>query len=96
MTKVKPCPICEIGKPRMTHFAIPFKFYPDIWMETEDCLYEPKCTYKRIECSNCGATTMLSITVEQAIEDWNEENEKGIRTGIFQYFMDEDLEVDNG
>ena len=94
MTKLKPCPICGIGKPRMVHYALPMKWNFDACEETEDCLFEPMLTYKRIECSNCGATTGLSLTCDMAFADWNEEKEDGNRIGIVQYITDEDMEVE--
>ena len=95
MTKLKPCPICGIGKPRMVHYALPMKWNFDAWEETEDCLFEPMMTYKRIECSNCGATTaFLSVKIDDAIDDWNYEDEEGKRPAIIQYIIDENLEVE--
>ena len=95
MTKLKPCPICEIGKPRMVHYALPLKYNPDAWEETEDCLFEPMITYKRIECSNCGASTLaLEINVDAAKAAWNHEDENGHRSWIGQYIIDEDMEVE--
>lgn len=94
MTKLKPCPICGIGKPRMVRYALPMKWNFDAWEETEDCLFEPMFTYKRIECSNCGATTGLALTCDFAIDDWNQETEDGERVGIIQYIIDEDMEVE--
>lgn len=94
MTKLKPCPICGIGKPRMVHYALPMKWNFDAWEETEDCLFEPMMTYKRIECSNCGATAGLMLTCDLAIDNWNQETEDGNRIGILQYIIDEDMEVE--
>ena len=94
MNKLKPCPICGIGKPRMVHYALPMKWNFDVWEETEDCLFEPMLTYKRIECSNCGATTCLVLACDSAIDDWNQETEDGERVGIIQYIIDEDMEVE--
>jgi hypothetical protein len=95
MTKLKLCPICGIGKPRIVHYAPPLVFLPDQWEETEDCLYEPKLTFKRIECSNCGASTgALEISSDAAIRDWNQETSDGIRCRIVQYYIDEDMEVE--
>lgn len=91
--KVKPCPICKIGKLRVVHYAFPLKFYPDLWEETEDCLLEPVRTFKRVECSNCGATTYMNSDVEVAVKYWNEE-ENGVRHGVLQYIIDEELEVE--
>lgn len=89
MTKLKPCPICGIGKPRMVHYAPSLKFFPYQWEETEDCLCEPKFTFKRIECSNCGASTgALEIDSNAAIRKWNQEIE------IVQYVFSEDMEVE--
>lgn len=93
MTKVKPCPICGIGKLRMSHYAFPLKFNPNLWEETGDCLLEPINTFKRVECSNCGATTYMNTVVDQAIKYWNEKDENGNRSGVLQYIIDEDLEV---
>ena len=93
MTTLKPCPICGIGKPRMVHYALPMKWNFDAWEETEDCLFEPIATYKRVECSNCGASTVLVLTCETAIRDWNHEKEDGNREYVFQYITDEDMEV---
>ena len=93
--KVKPCPICGIGKPRMVHYAIPMKFNLDAWEETEDCLFEPIVTYKHIECSNCGAYAAgLPIQIEDAVGDWNLEDDNGRRIYIVQYVYDEELEVE--
>ena len=94
MAKLKPCPICGIGKPRMVHYALPLKYNPDTWEETEDCLFEPMITYKRIECGDCGATTGLMLTCDLAIDNWNQETEDGNRVGIIQYITDEDMEVE--
>ena len=94
MIKLKPCPICGIGKPRMVHYALPLMYNPDVWEETEDCLFEPMLTYKRIECGNCGATTGLVLTCDLAIDNWNQETEDGNRVGIIQYITDEELEVE--
>ena len=95
MTKLKPCPICGIGKPRMVHYALPLKYNPDAWQETEDCLLEPKMTYKRIECSNCGASTVIvSGNVNTAIKDWNYVMQDGKRPYILQFIIDEELEVE--
>ena len=95
MAKLKPCPICGIGKPRMIHYAIPLKYDPDVWEETEDCLFEPIVTYKHIECSNCGAYAVgLGISIEKAIDDWNMESKDGVRTCIVQHVFDEELEVE--
>ena len=94
MTKLKPCPICGIGTPRMVHYAPPMKWNFDAWEETEDCLFEPQFTFKRIECSNCGASTgALEISIDAAIGDWNHETENGSRCYVVQYIIDEDLEV---
>lgn len=95
MIKAKPCPICGIGKPRMVHYAIPMKYNPDAWEETEDCLFEPMITYKRIECANCGATSdYLEILIDAAVSDWNHEDENGNRDRVVQYIIDEDCEVE--
>ena len=94
MTKLKPCPICGIGKPRMVHYALPLKWNFDAWEETEDCLFEPMLTYKRIECGNCGATTVLMLTCDLAIDIWNQEVEDGNRLGIIQHIIDEEMEVE--
>lgn len=94
MSRIKPCPICGIGKPHMVHYAIPLKVNPDCWEETEDCLFEPMVTYKYIECSNCGArATGLEIRVDDAVNVWNEEDDNGNRTFVVQYIADEELEV---
>ena len=96
MIKVKPCPICGVGKLRMTHYALPMKYHPDVWKETDDCLFEPVATVKRIECSNCGATTWnLHMPIQDAIKEWNEEDENGNRSEVLQYIIDEDLKVEN-
>lgn len=95
MIKVKPCPICGIGKPRLVHYALPMKWNFDAWEETEDCLFEPMVTYKHIECSNCGAFAVgLNISIDGAIRDWNMEGDDGKRTCIVQYIIDEELEVE--
>ena len=95
MIKLKPCPICGIGKPRMVHYALPMKYYPDDWEETEDCLFEPIITYKHIECSNCGASTLdYTISIDYAIEDWNSEDKDGNRDCVMQYIIDENMEVE--
>ena len=95
MTKLKPCPICGIGKPRMVFYAPPLKFQPQQWEETEDCLIEPKMTFKRIECSNCGASNgALEIDLDAAIRDWNQETEDGDRCRIVQHVYNEELEVE--
>ena len=95
MTKLKPCPICGIGKPRMVHYALPLKYNPDAWEETEDCLFEPMTTYKRIECSNCGASALtLEINVDTAEAEWKHEDENGNRIWIGQYIIDEEMEVE--
>lgn len=92
--KVKPCPVCGIGTPRMVHYALPMKFFPAAWEETEDCLYEPMITYKRIECSNCGASTVgLTTNIDIAAEDWNYTDKEGNRSGVVQYIIEEVLEV---
>lgn len=98
--KVKPCPICGIGKPRMVHFAPPLKIFPDNWEETEDCLFEPIVTSKYIECDNCGARTMYPyVSIDNAIDEWNYTrnytNGKVERIGVMQYITDEYLEVDD-
>lgn len=95
MTKLKPCPICGIGKLRMVHYALPLKYNPDVWEETEDCLFEPVVTFKHIECSNCGASALnYTISVDYAIEDWNHEDKNGNRDCVMQYIIDEDMEVE--
>lgn len=95
MTKLKPCPICGIGKLRMAHYALPMKWNFDAWKETENCLFEPMMTYKRIECSNCRATSaFLSRFIDGAVSDWNYEDENGDRARIVQYIIDEDMEVE--
>ena len=93
--KVKPCPICKIGKLRLVHYAKPMRFDPDDWEETEDCLYEPIMTYKKVECGNCGAITAgWRIKVEEAIKDWNLEDHEGNRGMVVQYYLSEDLKVE--
>lgn len=95
--KVKPCPICGIGKPRMVHYAKPMKTDPDGWEETDDGVFEPIVTYKHIECSNCGAYAVgLNIDIDRAVRDWNSELDNGHRNLIVQHVCDEELEVDNG
>ena len=97
MNKVKPCPICGIGNPRMVHYALPMKYFSDCWEETDDCYFEPVATYKRIECSNCGATSIaLTLYCDGAIDMWNHETEDGIRDNIIQYVYDEEMKADNG
>lgn len=95
MTKLKSCPICGIEKPRMVHYALPMKWNPDSWEETEDCLFEPMITYKHIECSNCGAASPYpQILIDAAVNDWNHEDENGNRSYVLQYIIDEDMEVE--
>lgn len=95
MIKVKPCPVCKIGKPRMIFYALPLATNPQVWEETEDCLCEPMVTYKKVECSNCGAISIgYQIDLNEAVKDWNYENEEGDRTQILQYIIEESLEVE--
>ena len=95
MTKLKPCPICGIGKPRMVHYALPMKWNFDAWEETEDCLFEPIVTYKYVECGNCGArATGLDISIDSAVNVWNAEDNDGNRMFVVQHIFDEDLEVE--
>ena len=95
MTKVKPCPVCGIGTPRLIHYAIPMKYNPDVWEETEDCLFEPVITYKKCECSNCGAVVAgFQINCDAAIDDWNWEDGNGNRGMIVQFVYEENLEVE--
>ena len=93
--KVKPCPICKIGIPRFVYYALPQSVLPSVWEETEDGL-NPMITYKRVECSNCGASTIpMRIKCDQAAEDWNYINEDGSRSQVVQYIKEEVLEVDD-
>ena len=95
MSKVKPCPICKIGKPRMIHYASPFIYSPDSWEEVDEGVFDPMVTYKRIECSNCGATSMpWEINCDTAVDDWNYESGNGKRIHIIQYITEEPLEVE--
>lgn len=96
MTKVKSCPICKIGTPRLIHYSIPMKYNPDVWEETEDCLFKPILTSKKVECSNCGASTVtFEMSIEAAINEWNHEDANGKRSWIFQFVAEENLEVEN-
>lgn len=54
------------------HYAAPRIQYPDAWEETETGL-EPLLTYKRIECEDCGASTMWWIHCGELITAWNKE-----------------------
>lgn len=93
--KVKPCPICGIGIPRLVHYAIPMAIHPDGWEETEDCMFEPIITYKKVECANCGAAVVgFQIQCDEAYKDWNYEDKNGDRSLVVQYVYDEELEVE--
>lgn len=92
--KVKPCPVCKIGKPRMVHYAPPLKYSPELWEETENG-FKSMATYKHIECGNCGAYAVgLNLSIDGAVSDWNFEDNNGRRTCIVQYIQDEELEVE--
>ena len=96
MIKVKPCPICKIGIPRLVHYAIPMKYDADGWQEVANYVFEPMVTYKKVECSNCGATVVgFQISCDDAIKDWNYEDVDGKRRIIVQYTGEEKLEVGN-
>lgn len=69
--KAKRCPICG-GKPRYVHYAVPRSVCPDAWEFTETGL-EPMMTYKRIECEDCGASTMTWLQCDELLELWNQE-----------------------
>ena len=93
--KAKLCPICKIGKPRLIHYAVPMKYNFDCWEETDEGIFEPIITYKRVECSNCGAACIgVQIKIDDAIRDWNYMARNNNRSMVLQFIQDESLEVD--
>ena len=79
----KRCPQCG-GKPKYVYYAVPQDVDPDGWEFGEYGL-EPTILFKRLECKDCGATTVhLSITCDQAIQIWNDGH-------VLQYIGNEDV-----
>ena len=81
--RAKRCPQCG-GKPKYVYYAVPQDVDPSGWEFTEYGL-EPLILFKRIECKDCGASTVhLSITCDQAVSVWNDGH-------ILQYIGNEDV-----
>ena len=69
--EIKRCPTCG-GAPQFVYYALPCGQFPDAWEETEDGP-EPIVLLKRIECSNCKASTPgLVLSCDEAVQMWDD------------------------
>ena len=70
--KVKRCKLCG-GKPKFVYYNIPKQDNPEGWYGSEDGV-EPYILFKRLECSECGATVLhLALMIDDAVACWNEQ-----------------------
>ena len=70
--KAKRCKLCG-GAPKYVYYAIPEEDCPEGWFETGNGP-EPYMLFKRLECSECGATVInLAMTCDDAVSAWNEQ-----------------------
>lgn len=89
MMKAKRCHLCG-GEPRYIHYAIPQQDLPSAWYESCDFGWEPYVLYKRLECSQCGATVpQLAMTCDEAVAYWNEQKI------LMRYGEEKVMEVEN-
>ena len=79
MKAAKKSPLCGSSDLRFVFYSIPMIYAPDLWEWDEDGC-SPLILNKRIECKKCGATVPhLCITLDQAIDMWNAQNDEGSR-----------------
>lgn len=68
---ISSCPYCKSTKLKTIFYCSHALAEPDFWT-WDDTGYLPKLTLKRIECTECGATTPdLAASSAEAIKNWN-------------------------
>lgn len=86
-----PCPVCKSKKLKLVSYAPSAKDAPDLW-ELEVDGFMPLIWFKRVECCDCGATVpQLVMTLDQAEDYWNANNEKTGTRYVMQRIAEEAL-----